>query len=306
MKRKLERMKRGFGLKSLAIGAVVALTLTACSSSSDDTAADETAEATAEETMAEVEAEESAAEVAVDLGLSDPNVLNVGMTLQFKPQMYRDDAGEPAGYDVALLELLAEDMGVELEIQDLDFTGLIPGLQAGQFDMVSVGLSNTPERAESIDFTREYVPYAQILVAGAGSNPSTNLEDWNSADFKISALQGSTAAKLIGEQFPKATLVEMPDQTGAFLEVATGRANAIVVESYLFDQYNTANPDQLERVDTEPLSLQFGSYAVQKGNTALADYLNTWLCDAQGSGLLAETYETEQGGIMPPLPQTCS
>jgi|AntAceMinimDraft_13_1070369.scaffolds.fasta_scaffold00331_18 ABC-type amino acid transport substrate-binding protein len=299
-------MKRGFGLKSLAVGAVVALTLTACSSSSDDTAADETAEVTAEETMEEVEAEESEAEVAVDLGLSDPNVLNVGMTLQFKPQMYRDDAGEPAGYDVALLELLAEDMGVELEIQDLDFTGLIPGLQAGQFDMVSVGLSNTPERAESIDFTREYVPYAQILVAGAGSNPSTNLEDWNSADFKISALQGSTAAKLIGEQFPNATLVEMPDQTGAFLEVATGRANAIVVESYLFDQFNTANPDQLERVDTEPLSLQFGSYAVQKGNTALADYLNTWLCDAQGSGLLAETYETEQGGIMPQLPQTCS
>lgn len=282
----------------MAVGAVVALSLTACSSSSDDTAA--------EETVAEVEVEESAAEVAVDLGLSDPNVLNVGMTLQFKPQMYRDDAGEPAGYDVALLKLIAEDMGVELEIQDLDFTGLIPGLQAGQFDMVSVGLSNTPERAESIDFTREYVPYAQILVAGAGSNPSTNVEDWNSADFKISALQGSTAAKLIAEQFPNATLVEMPDQTGAFLEVATGRANAIVVESYLFDQYNTANPDQLERVDTEPLRLQFGSYAVQKGNTALADYLNTWLCDAQASGLLAETYETEQGGIMPQLPQTCS
>ncbi len=57
-------MKRGFGLKSLAVGAVVALTLTACSSSSDDTAADETAEVTAEETMAEVEAEESAAETA--------------------------------------------------------------------------------------------------------------------------------------------------------------------------------------------------------------------------------------------------
>ena len=74
-------MKRGFGLKSLAVGAVVALTLTACSSSSDDTAADETAEVTAEETMAEVEAEESAAETAVDLGLADPNVLNVGMTL---------------------------------------------------------------------------------------------------------------------------------------------------------------------------------------------------------------------------------
>ncbi len=227
------------------------------------------------------------------------------MTLQFKPQMYRNDDGDPDGYDFALLEALAADMGVALDIQDLDFTGLIPGLQAGQFDMVSVGLSNTPERAESIDFTREYVPYAQILVAGAGSDPSSNLADWNSADFKISALQGSTAAKLIAEDFPNATLVEMPDQSGAFLEVATGRANAIVVESYLFDQFNASNPDQLERVDADPLSLQYGSWAVQKGNTVLADYLNEWLCTAQESGQLADSYEVEQGGIMPALPQTC-
>ena len=296
-------------MKSLALGAVIALSLSACSSSSDDDTATETAAETADETAAETAAEtaEPTEEevAAVDLGLSDPDKLVVGMTLQFKPQMYRNDDGDPDGYDFALLEALAADMGVTLDIQDLDFTGLIPGLQAGQFDMVSVGLSKTPERAESIDFTREYVPYAQILVAGAGSEPSTNLDDWNSGDFKISALQGSTAAKLIAEDFPKATLVEMPDQSGAFLEVATGRANAIVVESYLFDQFNTSNPDQLERVDADPLSLQYGSWAVQKGNTALADYLNEWLCTAQESGQLADSYEVEQGGIMPALPQTC-
>ena len=143
-------MSKKYGIKSLALGAVIALSLSACGGSSDDAAA--------------------------DLGLSDSDKLVVGMTLQFKPQMYRDDAGEPDGYDVALLNALADDLGVELEIEDLDFTGLIPGLQAGQFDMVSVGLSNTPERAESIDFTREYVPYAQILVAGAGSEPSSNLD----------------------------------------------------------------------------------------------------------------------------------
>ena len=294
-------MKRKYGMKSLAMGAVIALSLSACSSSSDDEATTEAAPETASETAAATEEEVAAA----DLGLSDPDKLVVGMTLQFKPQMYRNDAGDPDGYDFALLEALAADMGVTLEIQDLDFTGLIPGLQAGQFDMVSVGLSNTPERRESIDFTREYVPYAQILVAGAGSNPSTNIEDWNSADFKIAALQGSTAAGLIAEQFPKATLIEMPDQSGAFLEVATGRADAIVVESYLFDQFNASNPDQLERVDTPPLTLQYGSWAVQKGNTALADYLNGWLCQSQQSGLLMDTYEVEQGGIMPALPETC-
>ena len=65
-------------------------------------------------------------DAAADLGLSDSDKLVVGMTLQFKPQMYRDDAGEPDGYDVALLNALADDLGVELEIEDLDFTGFNP------------------------------------------------------------------------------------------------------------------------------------------------------------------------------------
>ena len=72
--------------------------------------------------------------------------------------------------------------------------------------MVSVGLSNTPERAESIDFTREYVPYAQILVAGADSKPSSNLMDWNSGDFKISALQRIHGGKANRRRVPEGDL----------------------------------------------------------------------------------------------------
>lgn len=51
--------------------------------------------------------------------------LRVGMTLQFKPEMYKDDAGKPAGYDVEVLNLLAQDLGVKLTISDLDFDGLV-------------------------------------------------------------------------------------------------------------------------------------------------------------------------------------
>jgi ABC-type amino acid transport substrate-binding protein len=289
-----------------------ALVLAGCSSTSSTPATSSApAPASSEAAMpaSSEAAPASSAAAMVDpaaLGLNDPTMLTVGMTLQFKPQMYKDDSGNPAGYDVALLKKLAADMGVTLDIKDLDFNGLIPGLQSGQFDLVSVGLTNTPERAESIDFTREYVPYAQILVAKAGSNPSTNLDDWNNPDFKIAALQGSTAASLITKDFPKATLVEFPDQTAAFLEVATGRADALVVESYLFDQYNASNPDQLEQVQTEaPLNLEYGSWAVQKGKTDLVNYLNTWLCTAQADGTLADAYQTEQGGQLPPMPETC-
>ena len=104
-------------------------------------------------------------------GLMKPGTLTVGMTLQFKPQMYLDANGKPAGYDVVILKALAKKWGVKLDIKNLDFNGLIPGLVSKKFDMVSVGLSATPERRKSISFSRAYVPYAQILAAASPAGP---------------------------------------------------------------------------------------------------------------------------------------
>ena len=105
-----------------------------------------------------------------DQGLMTAGTLVVGMNLQYKPEMFLDDNGDPAGYDVDLLNALADDMGVELQIENLDFNGLIPGLQASQFDMVSVGLGATDERKKVISFSRGYVPYATILGTPAAGN----------------------------------------------------------------------------------------------------------------------------------------
>ena len=74
--------------------------------------------------------------------LNKPGTLTVGMTLQFKPQMYLNAAGKPAGYDVVLLKALAKQMGVKLDIKNLDFNGLIPGLVAKKFDMGMLMLGN--------------------------------------------------------------------------------------------------------------------------------------------------------------------
>ena len=105
----------------------------------------------------------ASSKAAPDLNLINPGTLTVGMTLQFKPEMYLKN-GKPAGYDVELVTALAKAMGVKLKIKNLGFNGLIPGLVAKKFDMVSVGLSPTPERKKAIDFTRSYVPYALILA----------------------------------------------------------------------------------------------------------------------------------------------
>ncbi len=246
-------------------------------------------------------ADTTAADTA-DLGLIEPGKLVVGMTLQFEPQMYLKD-GEPAGYDVELVQKLADELGLELEIKNLDFNGLIPGLVSKKFDMVSVGLSATEERKKAVTFSREYVPYAQILGAKKGDSTEATIDAWNSADKTITSLQGSTAEKLVGSTFPNAKSSAFPDQNAAFLEVSTGRAQGIVVENYLLAQFNKSNDDALEEVAfADPLQVEYGSYAVQKGNTALADRLSQFICEQQDSGDLASLYESTIGAPLPQMP----
>jgi ABC-type amino acid transport substrate-binding protein len=235
--------------------------------------------------------------------LKDPTKLTVGMTLQFKPQMYLDAKGKPAGYDVVLLKALAKKWGVKLDIQNLDFNGLIPGLVAKKFDMVSVGLSATPERRKSISFSRAYVPYAQILAAAKADTTPATVAAWNSSDKTITSLQGSTAEQLVQKTFPNAKSASFPDQNAAFLEVSTGRANGIVVENYLLAQFNKSNGDALKEVPfSKPLHVEYGSYGVQKGNAKLAAGLSAFICSMQKSGQLAKAYQATIGAPLPQMP----
>ena len=243
---------------------------------------------------------------SADQGLMTAGTLVVGMNLQYKPEMFLDENGEPAGYDVDLLNALAEDMGVELQIENLDFNGLIPGLQAAQFDMVSVGLGATDERKEVISFSRGYVPYATILGVPVGAERDNTIEAYNQEGVIITALQGSTSEQLITDQFPNATVASFPDQNAALLEVASGRADAVIVEDYLLADFNKSNGDALKAAELDaPLTLYFGAWGVQKDNQALIDTLDAFLCKVQNDGTMEELYTKWMAPELPEMPGGC-
>ena len=238
------------------------------------------------------------------LNLVKPGSLVVGMTLQFKPQMYLDEAGKPAGYDVELVKRLAKALRLKLEIKNMDFAGLIPGLVSKQFDLVSVGLTKNPDREKSIQFVREYMPYTTVLAARSGDSTGATKALWNVAGKKITALQGAAASRIVKADFPATTLVEFPQQNDAFLEVVSKRADAIVVEEYLLIQFNKTNPGQLKKVALPAsLSEAFGQWAVQLGNDALDAKLTRWLCSNQEGGYLAKVFKKTMGYTQPALPE---
>jgi ABC-type amino acid transport substrate-binding protein len=272
----------------LAIMGVLALLAAGCTNQPAEEAAEESGD------VGEAPATEAAAADAGGGGEShldqilERGTLRVGMTLQFEPQMYRDENNEPAGYDVELMNLMAEDLGVELEINDQEFDGLIPGLIADQFDLISVGLVNTPERAQTIWFSEPYVPYRQVVVRNTQS-PITQLEDLDSPDARITALTGSTAANLVGTQFPQAELVEL-EQQPAFLEVASGRADAIVVEEYLARPFVAEN-DGVEILNPdEPFAEEFGAYALPSGDIEWKTWVDNWVRYHTDRGTLDALY----------------
>lgn len=273
-------------MRGAFVAGAAALVMTGCGSSSS-------VRPVAQPSTSGVQPASSAA--AANYNLNDPTKLTVGMNLQFKPEMYLQD-GKPAGYDVDLLQKLATSMGVKLDIQNLDFNGLIPGLQSKKFDLVSVGLSDTAQRRTAVDFTRGYVPYVQILGVPQNTKTPATIEAYNMGGKTITALQGSTGEKLAATTFPNAKQATFPDQNAALLQVATGRADGIVVENYLLAQFQKSNPGKLKEATlSKPLALEYGSYAVQKGNAAFVQYLNEWLCSAQKDGSLAKTYEAAFG-----------
>src|SRR4051794_31612681 len=237
------------------------------------------------------------------LHLNKPGTLRVGMTLEFRPEMYLV-GNKPAGYDVVLLKELARQMRVKLEIENLTFTGLVPGLVAKKFDLVSVGLSPTPERRRAVTFSRPYVPYVQVLAARRRDRTVPTIAAWNSSSKTITSLQGSTAEERVEKTFPMAKSHSFPDQNAAFLEVATGRADGIVVETYLLTQFNKSNGNALKTVSlAKPLHVEYGAYAVQHGNAALASYLNHFICKEQKSGALAKIYAATMGGPLKQMPR---
>ncbi len=245
----------------------------------------------------------SAKEDTSKLNLIKPGKLVVCMTLQFVPQMYLSDAGRATGYDPDLVRKLARQLGLQLEIRNTDFTGLLAGIGAGQCDLASVGLGRTAVREQSMTYVKEYMPYNTILAAGFNDKTAATTAAWNVAAKKITCLKGSVSCTKLTEIFPNATKVEFTTQDGAILEVASGRADGVILETAIFGHYNKNNPRTLKIAKLEKdINRYFGWWTVRLGNTALQTRLKSWLCEQQDKGTLARIYRQNMRQTMEPLP----
>jgi ABC-type amino acid transport substrate-binding protein len=224
--------------------------------------------------------------------VQDRGQLNVTTSLLYPPEFYKDKSGQPAGYDIDVLKMLAKDLNVKLNIIDVpDNAANIANVQSGKADLVSAGLVNTPKRALVLNFTKGYVPYTQILMVPV--NGANSVADLNQSGKKITALQASTAFFRAQLLFPKATVTPLA-QDEALLEVATGKADACLVEDYLAKPFIAQHSNVHLMNNGQAVATEFGCWGIPAGDYLWWRYLDNWIAynidNAQLPGLYTNTF----------------
>ncbi len=202
--------------------------------------------------------------------------LNVTTSLLYPPEFYKDKSGNPAGYDIDILKMLATDLGVKLNIIDVpDNAANIANVQSGKADMVSAGLVNTPKRSLVLNFTRGYVPYTQVVIVPT-SGGANSIADLNQPGKKITALTASTAFFRAQLLFPKATVTPLA-QDEALLSVATGKADACLIEIYLATPFIAQHSNTKLMNNGQAVATEFGCWGIVAGDYLLWKYLDNWI-----------------------------
>src|SRR5690625_1233839 len=209
----------------LALFASILLVLLAACGGGDDATEDAAEPDETEETDATEEEETDAEDEAEEEATTDGKVYTVATDNAYVPFEYLDDeTGELVGFDIDLITTLAEEAGIEIEIETLEFSGIVAGLGSGKFDIGIAGMTITEERKENIDFTQPY--YEAGLILAVTEEMQDEIQSIDDVDGKLVATrQGSTSQEYLDEN-TDATPEALPEIVEAYQNVLAGRADA--------------------------------------------------------------------------------
>ena len=272
----------------LALSAAMLLTvLTGCGSS--ETAAPQDEQAT------EAQAEEQPAAEASTLleQIKAKGKLVVGTEAQYAPYEFKDLDANFVGCDMWLAQQIADSLGVELEIVDMSFAGIIPAVQSGQVDLGIAAFTNTPERAEEIDFSDLYETSAQLLIVKTG-NADTYSTKEALAGQKVGAQKGTIQSQLIQSALPDSELFELEKYPALALEVQNGNIAGLVVDQAVGESLVANSNDELEVSNFEfsAEEASFGkSVVIAKGNEDLVAAVNEVVNKVTSDGSYQAAYD---------------
>ncbi|MGO4927229.1 transporter substrate-binding domain-containing protein [Fundicoccus sp. Sow4_F4] len=196
------------------------------------------------------------------------------------------------GIDVDLAQLIADELGVELVMEDMPFDSLIPSVISGRIDMTIAGMTYTEERAEQVDFSEQYHQSVSNFVVLAGEEGKyETVEDFDG--LKIGVQKGTVQEQMVTENLANAEIVSM-QKTGLLIEaLKTKKVDAIFIDDIVTIEFVAVNEGQIAVVSDVVFENpeQGKAVALAKGNEELLELINKVVLEAVESGKITEFIE---------------
>ena len=262
---------------SAVMAGAVALSLTACGGNSASSASTASSAASA-----------AASEPAAALQTVNPGKLTVATSPDFAPYefYYIDENGDAqlSGFDVALAGVIADKLGLELEVIPMDFDGILMELQSGNVDIGLAGFSPDPERAETFDFSDIYYLGGQSFCVTKDN--LDKYKDYSDFDGKsVGAQTGSIQMKLANENTPNANIVGLSKVTDVINELISGKLDGAFIETAVAECYAKNYPELALAWDV-PYEAEGSAVALKKGNDALLAAVNSVIAEVKEDGTM--------------------
>lgn len=241
-----------------------------------------------EENVDAVEAVVEGTEVSVEDKLSEikaKGVLVLGTAADYPPyEFHKEIDGKDAivGFDIDIAKQIAADMGVELEIIDMKFEGLLPALTAGKIDLIASGMNPTEERKKSVDFSLVYYdPSQTMLVKSEMASELNSIESFEGKSIGVqkATLQEEVAADI----FPNSSVKALGKIPNLIMELKTGKVDGLILATPVANSYAKGNDDI--SVNGLDLGSEGGvSIAVEKNGGEFIEAINSTLTNLLDSG----------------------
>lgn len=204
---------------------------------------------------------------------------------EFPPYEYRE-GDQIVGIDAEIAQAIADDMGLELVIEDMQFDSIIAAVQSGKADIGIAGMTVDEERLLSVDFSIPYVNTTQVVIVKEGS-PIATLADLEGK--KIAVQLGTTGDTAFASEIAGATIERYNKGFEAVQALTQDKVDAVIIDREPAKVFVSQN-EGLTIIDEEFTGEEY-AIAIAKGNQELLEQVNESLTKLKDSGKLQEIFD---------------
>ena len=228
-------------------------------------------------------------------GGNNDRTLTMATSADFPPFEFINNAGEYDGFDIHMARAIADILGYDLVIQNMEFASVIAAVATGSSDIAVAAITVTDERRESVDFTNPYFETTLVAIVrgDSGIYEISQLEEMG-AELTVAVQLGTTSDIMIDWFLPDATVSRYGQAPDTVVSLNVGNVDAVVIDGGVAMQFIGANPSL--RILDEILAYEEYAIAVNPENPELTARINDALAELRANGELQRIYDMFFGG----------